>query len=71
MAWYDVPKVKVTYVYNDDGEKRGVVFSPSDFEKLVETLEDFHDIKVVEGIERRDDPTYTLEEVMARVGVRR
>jgi hypothetical protein len=69
MAWYDIPRVKATYVFNDDGEKRGIIFSAIDFEKLVQKLENFHDFKAVEAVKKRKEPTYTLEQVVKQLGL--
>ncbi len=69
MAWYNIPKVKVSYVYNDDGEKRGAVFSASDFEQLVEKLEDFYDFKAVAVVKKRKELFSPIEDVARRLGL--
>ena len=67
MAWYTVPKVKIRYLYDEDGKITGVYLTVKDFEKLAEKMEDFYDIADVEHIKKTNKKFYTLEEINARI----
>lgn len=50
------------YITSEDGSKTDVILAVSEYEAL---LEDLHDLAVI--AERRDEESYTLEEVKARL----
>ena len=63
MSWYDIPKIKVQYINNENGKTKGVLLSPVDFEKLVENMEDFLDHAAVERAKKGPAKFYTHEEI--------
>ena len=63
MSWYDIPKVKVQFVSNEDRTPAGVLLSAVDFEKLVEKMEDFLDHAAVERVKKAPVKFYTHEEI--------
>jgi hypothetical protein len=52
----------VKYITNDQGERTAVVLPISDYEKLLEDLED-----LVVVAERRDEPTITHEQFVSEL----
>ena len=50
------------YITSEDGDRTDVVLSVSDYEAL---MEDLQDLAVI--AERKDEPTYSLEEVKERL----
>jgi hypothetical protein len=52
----------VKYITNDQGERTAVVLPISDYEKLLEDLED-----LVVVVERRDEPTITHEQFVSEL----
>lgn len=68
MAWYDIPKLKAKYIYDENGKVVGVLLNPSDFEKLVEKMEDFLDHAAIEREKKQPlKKLYTHEEIKAIV----
>ena len=64
MAWYDIPQIKVRYVYDENGKAVSVLLRAKDFEKLVEKMEDFLDNQAIEEHHKQKNPRfYTHEEV--------
>jgi predicted DNA-binding protein len=63
MAWYDIPKIKPHYLYDETGEVRGVLLKAKDFEKLVEKMEDFYDVAAVERVKKENKKFYSFEEI--------
>ncbi len=63
MSWYTIPKVTVQYINNEEGAVEGVLLKPSDFEKLVEKMEDFLDQAAVERAKKGPAKFYTHEEI--------
>lgn len=59
-----VPKIKPQLVYDGEGNIQSVLLSEKDFEKFVESIEDYYDyhtIKEMGLIDRKD--TVSLEEI--------
>jgi len=50
------------YITSEDGDRTDVVLSVADYESL---MEDLQDLAVI--AERKDEPTYSLEEVKERL----
>ena len=62
--------LKPKFIYDEfTGKKTGVLLTYSDFEKIVEGVEDYYDYKAVCKIPKSIDmqKTYTHEEVMERI----
>ena len=55
-------KLNLQYITNEAGEKTAVILPISDFEEL---LEDLEDLAIV--VERRDEPTICHEELIAEL----
>ncbi len=60
-------KLHPDFIYNEEGKKVGVAFSPKDFEKIREELEDYHDYQLVKKIGGRHGKLSTFEEVFGRL----
>jgi TRAP-type mannitol/chloroaromatic compound transport system substrate-binding protein len=68
MAWYDIPKVALKYVYDEQGEVIGVLFDSAEFEKLAEKMEDFLDNEAVERAKKEPiKKLYTHEQIKAMI----
>ncbi len=63
MSWYTIPKVKVRSIQNEKGAITGVLLKHTDFEKLVEKMEDFLDNDAVEQAKKEPAKFYTHEEI--------
>jgi len=57
-----ISEMKLKYVTNETGEKTAVILPIEEFEAL---LEDLEDLAVI--IERRDEPTLSHKEVLAKL----
>lgn len=63
MKWYEIPKIKVQELYDEDNNVRGILLKAKDFEKLVEKMEDFLDIKAIERAKKDRGRLYSHEEI--------
>jgi hypothetical protein len=52
-------------LFDEDGNKRGILLKKADFEKIIEALEDYHDYKLIKKRAGKIGKTYTAEEVLA------
>lgn len=66
-----LPKIKFETLYNETGKKAGVFLSQKNYEKLVDTLEDLHDLKIIYQTDYTKQKTYSFEEVKAELATRR
>ena len=62
-----LPKIKFELLYNEKGKKSGVVLSPKNYEKLIDTLEDLHDLKIIYQHNYKNEKTFSFEEVKAEL----
>ncbi len=60
-------KIEPMFVYDEKGKKTGAMFRPSDFEIIIEELEDYHDYKMIKKRSRKKYKTFTPEEVLAEI----
>lgn len=44
---------KPTYLYDEDGKKIGVLLERKFYEKLMDTVNDYHDYKVVQKLQKK------------------
>ena len=58
MKWYDIPNIKVDKLYDDNKKVKGVLIKASGFEKLIEKMEDFLDIRAIEKAKKIKGRTY-------------
>ena len=63
MKWYDIPNIKVDKLYDDNKKVKGVLIKASGFEKLIEKMEDFLDVKAIEKAKKVKGKIYTREEI--------
>lgn len=63
MAWYNVPKINVQYLTNEQGIVQRVYLDRKDFDRLVETMEDMIDYQAVKEAQKPNLRMYTREEV--------
>ena len=67
MAWYDIPKVRVKWLYSTEGKVKGVLIKAKDFAKLVEKMEDLLDYEAVEQAKKEGGRLYTFEDVVKEI----
>lgn len=60
-------KSKLIFLFDESGNKTGVLLKVADFEKMVEELEDYADYKMIKQRAKKKYKTYTKEEVMAEI----
>lgn len=60
-------KLKPKFIYNDKEKKIGVALTVSDFEKITEMLEDYHDYQDVLRSHKKKEKTYSLESVRQEI----
>jgi hypothetical protein len=60
-------KFQPKFLVDDDGHKTGVLLKISDFEKIMEELEDYYDYMMAEKRSRKNYKTHTKEEVLAEI----
>ncbi len=63
----DMIKVKPRFIYDEEGEKTGILLTLRDFERIVEELEDFYDYEIVKKRSKKKEKTFTPEQVMAEI----
>ena len=59
---YTIRDLQAQYITDENGKKTAVILPIEEFEEL---LEDLHDLAVL--AERRDEPTISHEEVLAKL----
>lgn len=64
-------KLVQNFVCDDDGKKTGLIFTKKEFDKIVELLEDYDDYKMIKKRAGKIGKTYTREEVLAELNVRK
>lgn len=57
-------KRHIKFVYDDDGNKIGIMLTKHDFETIIEKLEDFDDYKI---IKKRARKKVSFEQVVAGI----
>jgi hypothetical protein len=60
-----IKKNEPTFLFDDEGNKVGVLLRKADFEKIMEELEDYTDYKMIIERSGKKYKTYTREEVIA------
>jgi hypothetical protein len=60
-------KRNTLFVYDEEGNKVGVMIPKSQFESLVDELEDYHDYLFIQKYKKKTYKTYTPEQVMAEL----
>ncbi len=63
MKWYEIPKINVQKLYDKDNNVQGVLLKAKDFEKLIEKMEIFLDIKAIEKAKKVSGRLYSHEEI--------
>lgn len=63
----DFPEIKADFITDPKGKKKFVVLKIEQFQELLETLEDYHDIAQAALAKRETDQFYTIEEVEKRI----
>ena len=64
-------KIKPRFMYNDKGEKIGVVLKVEEFEQLIDELEDIDDYEYIKKVEGKKSKGVPLEDVMALIEERK
>jgi hypothetical protein len=60
---------KPKFVYDEAGNKTDVLMPYSDYEALLEALEDANDFRVITERRAENNPTVSLEEMKKRLGL--
>jgi hypothetical protein len=60
-------KIVPSFLFDEDGNKIGVLLTQSDFEAIMETIEDYHDYKLIKKRAKKPLKTYTAKEVWAEL----
>jgi hypothetical protein len=60
-------KIARTLLFDEDGNKTGVLLKKADFEAIMEALEDYHDYKLIKKRAGKHYKTYTAQEVLAEL----
>lgn len=57
-------KINPYFVYNEQKTKTGVILSFKDFERCIDSLEDYHDHTIIVERSKERGPTIPFEEVV-------
>jgi hypothetical protein len=61
-------KIKPRFVFDEDGNKTGVLLKKVDFDKMLELLEDYQDYLLIKKrMKQGYKKTYTAEQVRAEI----
>lgn len=63
MKWYEIPKINLQELYDENNKLCGVLIKIKDFEKLTEKAEEFFDIKAIEKAKKTKGRLYSHEEI--------
>lgn len=58
-----MPTKKITYFYDEENNKRGVILEPKEFEKIIEEIEDLLDRESIKQLKKTSMKTYSAEAV--------
>jgi PHD/YefM family antitoxin component YafN of YafNO toxin-antitoxin module len=54
--------VKPQYITNEDGEKVSVIIPLSDYERMVEELEDIDDVRLFDEAKKSNEPSVSFDD---------
>ncbi len=60
-----IPQFNPRYLYDEAGNKRGVLIKAKEFEKIIEQLEELYDLEEIKDIEKKPQKARSLEAIMA------
>lgn len=66
-----IQKITLKFLFDDDGNKTGVMLSNKDFDEVIEELEDYDDYRIIKKRAGKIGKTYTREEVLEELEARK